>query len=62
MAFVVVGFAVFAQEKDGKGVVKREKQVSPRYTCKSAADQWCELARKGPYPGAVVREIMKHEG
>lgn len=60
MAFVVVGYMVMTQEKDSKGVLKRDKPLSKQYSCRSAADLFCEMAKKDN-PTAVVREVMKHD-
>lgn len=61
MAFVVVGYAVYSPLIDGKGRSKRDIQISQRFTARAAAEAFCELARKGPYPKAVVRDVMKHD-
>lgn len=63
MAYVVVGFAVFKIERDGNGLMKREKKISPKYTVKEAAEEFMRLAKKyEPKAELVVREITGHEG
>jgi hypothetical protein len=62
MAFVVVGFMVYAPgPRKRDGTLGREKQISKQYAVRAAAELFCEIARKGDYPEAFVREVMKHD-
>lgn len=62
MAFVVVGWIVVNTGKDAKGLTKREQKISGGvFETRGGADAYCELAKKNGYPGAAVREVMKHD-
>lgn len=62
MAFVVVGYVVVTEVLGRNGLPSgRDKMISQRFACRSAAEAFRDLARKGPYPKARVDEVWKHD-